>query len=222
MLLLIDFAGNGNTIFGLAPYYRSLAELKEKGLKCLAAKIQGEPPYLCAELYPTDLANALDDADLIGAKFMRYLPPFRGDTWHYQPLWKMQESTAATMAVVNGAAERADAGLRIVANNDPQVIIDLTDASAAMQACHRLRIQGELSRDAPIGDPAQLFYLAAGQQRFNEAHSVLAFPQAAEGDALNIEFNLKSLTGFAPRLRFDPARRQGVSVIRALEVACAQ
>jgi hypothetical protein len=76
LIVLAIFSVNARTIFGQIQYYRSMAESKEEGIKCLAEKIQSGPPYICETLYPTDIASGLKGAEGAGAKFMTYLPGF--------------------------------------------------------------------------------------------------------------------------------------------------
>ena len=69
-------------------------------------------------------------------------------------------------------------------------------------------------------DPVQLYYIPVGAPDFVEANSLVQYPAwTADGEA-SIDFQVGSLSGFVPRLRFDPARQAGVYLVHAIEVAC--
>ena len=137
LLLLAMFLVNGAAIFGLAPYYRFTAQLKQEGLECLRSKIPEGPPYLCPSLFPADLSRALDYAALVGAKFTVYLPAFRPDQanaalWQYETVWRMDKSTIDRLGTINGSSEQVEGGLRIAAKDDLQVIVDIAQAAPAL------------------------------------------------------------------------------------------
>ena len=111
LLLLAMFLVNSTAIFGLAPYYRFTAQLKQEGLQCLRSKIPEGPPYLCPRLFPADLSRALDYAALVGAKFTVYLPAFQADQanaalWQYETVWRMDKSTIDRLGTINGSSEQ--------------------------------------------------------------------------------------------------------------------
>ena len=225
LLLLAMFLVNSAAIFGLAPYYRFTAQLKQEGLQCLRSKIPEGPPYLCPSLFPADLSRALDYAALVGAKFTVYLPAFQADQanaalWQYETVWRMDKSTIDRLGTINGSFEQVEGGLQIAAKDDSQVIVDIAQAAPALQNCRRLKFHVEVNRGKASSDPVQLYYIPVGAPDFVEANSLVQYPAwTAEGEA-SIDFQVGSLSGFVPRLRFDPARQAGVYLVRAIEVAC--
>jgi hypothetical protein len=224
-LLLVLYVANGKTVFGFARHYKAMAELKLEGLSCLKSTIPQGPPYVCQRLFPSDLAHALDYAAFVGAKFTNYLPALRPDQaegapWRYETIWRT-DGTANQLTTINGSAELVPDGLKIVAKEDSQVLIDLSPVRGALRECRRLKLRVEIGRDEPSGEPVQMFFVPANSLDFSEANSVVQYPDWSNDGKASIDFQAGSLTGFAPRLRFDPAPSSGVYLIRSIEVSCA-
>lgn len=226
VLLLILFVVNGRTIFGLARHYQAMASLKLDGISCLKSKIPDGPPYLCERLFPADLAPALDYAALVGAKFTAYLPAFRPDQaeaapWRYATIWSTDGNDANQLNTINGRADLVPEGLKIVAKEDSQVLIDLSPAKGALRDCRRLKLHVEVNRSEPSNEPVQMYFIPVGTPDFTEGNSIVQYPTWNKNGGASVDFQAGSLSGFIPRLRFDPASSSGVYVIRAMDVSCA-
>lgn len=205
--------------------YQVVGAWRQSIAACLMAGLQSGQGIHCQGLRPPNEAEG-ELPDSLGAfayawntnaSFVRYFPlAFMPAAAGYG--YPFYEYRAGSEISLHQLRQMQVSPTRFeVQGNDPQIVLRM-DSTEKLLNCMLLDVAIEMRSE---GSPAmtQIFYTTAGSTAFSEERSQQQALEPVEAWQV-VQFRLKSLEGFGPALRFDPANHPGEMDIRSIRAYC--
>ena len=221
MVVLAVLAYKGNA-FDHMETHRAMAKGREDAGRCLMESLQREGAIRCSGLIPPrfeipapDSYGAYAYAWNTGASFVRNYPILssakRSDV--IPPFYKMSHLLGLLkieqMKYLGGGAVE-------VTGSDPKLFIDTLQPKVMLE-CSAMDVEVDLKMQ--MEDAAQIFFLSAGAEHFDETHS-LRIPVAPSSQPRTIRFHLESDTGFQNPIRLDLATQPQTIEVSDIRAYC--
>lgn len=199
-----------------ADFFRLTMNERLSGIECLYKGIRAGERFDCPQIHPgVDMLRVYVSSRDKGASFAKYpyMVSVPMGTNHPAPLYRMSESKQFELVNANAEGAGSD-GITLRTDNDPMIFIT-TGKPTSMINCRMLEVN--FVAEAQAGTVSQIFFQPSDAAGFSAEHSQSGFI-GAEGTVTS--FTLRSDTGFADKLRFDPIPGAGSVTIKDLEVRC--
>ncbi|MHC1727994.1 MAG: hypothetical protein AB9866_18660 [Syntrophobacteraceae bacterium] len=201
-------------------YYRSVTKVRAAGVRCIESALQHFGPVFCPQVSPEELSSTIFFAKANGASFTRTInfATIPIGTCDPAPLFRF--SNADPKDLIFDSIDPIDPlqnGYRYSAGFDPKIMF-ATGHPNEINYCAILEVSAIMRVTEP--DEAQLFYRFPGQAAFSEENSQRVRLNAANGERVQISFQISNPNGLVDQLRFDPVIRAQRFDVMEMEIRC--